>query len=137
MGAAYVSAHDVPVQEANSSTSGTVDLSLIQRLLFVFMSLAKRCEEGKREGFRQREQSVVAQQGELLTPIVQAMTFLTRAQNIFFLFSLLHHFKSEESKPAPKISPAKTSEPSVNLLGLGKYSSFAPHACTERDDIKY
>ncbi|CAN9509934.1 unnamed protein product [Ophioblennius macclurei] len=26
--------------------------------------------------------------------------------------------KSEESKPVPKISPAKTSEPSVNLLGL-------------------
>uniref|UniRef100_A0A3Q3Q7K4 Arf-GAP domain-containing protein n=1 Tax=Monopterus albus TaxID=43700 RepID=A0A3Q3Q7K4_MONAL len=26
--------------------------------------------------------------------------------------------KSEESRPAPKISPAKTSEPSVNLLGL-------------------
>lgn len=39
--------------------------SLTHPKVFVCLSLAKRCEEGKREGFRQREQSV-AQQGELM-----------------------------------------------------------------------
>lgn len=36
-------------------------------------------------------------------------------------FHLLWLFlKNEESRPVPKISPSKTSEPSVNLLGLGE-----------------
>lgn len=35
--------------------------------------------------------------------------------------SILPFFlKNEESRPVPKISPSKTSEPSVNLLGLGE-----------------
>lgn len=35
--------------------------------------------------------------------------------NELFFFS-----KNEEPVPVPKISPVKTSEPSLNLLGLGK-----------------
>lgn len=38
-----------------------------------------------------------------------------------FILTTFLFLKSEESRPAPKISPAKTSEPAVNLLGLGKY----------------
>lgn len=43
---------------------------------------------------------------------------------IFLLYTILtftSFLKSEDSRPVPKISPVKTSEPSVNLLGLGKY----------------
>uniref|UniRef100_A0A3P9BN97 Small ArfGAP 1 n=1 Tax=Maylandia zebra TaxID=106582 RepID=A0A3P9BN97_9CICH len=46
--------------------------------------------------------------------------FLIHTKFVLLLnFTTLSFFlKSEESKPVPKISPAKTAEPSVNLLGL-------------------
>uniref|UniRef100_A0A3B4F563 Stromal membrane-associated protein 1-like n=1 Tax=Pundamilia nyererei TaxID=303518 RepID=A0A3B4F563_9CICH len=46
--------------------------------------------------------------------------FLSHTKFVLLLnFTTLSFFlKSEESKPVPKISPAKTAEPSVNLLGL-------------------
>lgn len=57
--------------------------------------------------------------------------FLIHTKFVLLLnFTTLSFFlKSEESKPVPKISPAKTAEPSVNLLGLGECendSSLAP-----------
>lgn len=94
-----------------------VDVVSAIQCVFVSVLSAKRSQE--REGAGQREQGVVLHQGKSGTHIKLGVEGICLSCFLVLLYDAFC-FQSEESRPAPKISPAKTSEPAVNLLGLGE-----------------